>query len=442
MVVVTRGRADAGALQYAHAIRDELGAGLVVAYDFETNKIPVDQPWVYTSSISGPGVQPGRSRVVYPEFQALLQPAADRPLKFYVGVGMADQAQATPRIEAASAGLTFEQLEAMTQAYAKLRDQSGANADLPKIEIAIGPRDGISWKPFGVKHHGVLMLADRGLILRLPKVLATSRYGSAYREILATWVREASVIARSASTTVPSMQIRRLRFGRIDAIPARNDQRGIVIGAPHGSFDWGTGELVQELSYRTGLPAVVTRGLTPIECDGWRINVNRPTERRYPTDTIERMTERAKEAYQHYFTSVSNAARGALDLYVDVHQNGTQEAIEVATLGVNVQQAVAIKSTYGKIRDRILRDAPDVAPVNLIIEPVDPVTIGAWAAKDDGILRLAKRSLHIELPARQIFYRDRSRRVYTMIFAELLKSLVSAESEVVQAKAAPSEARH
>jgi len=63
----------------------------------------------------------------------------------------------------------------------------------------------------------------------------------------------------------------------------------------NGSFDWYTVELVEEMSYRTVLPAVVTRGFTPTECGGWGIDVNRPTKRRYPTDTVERVTDRARE---------------------------------------------------------------------------------------------------------------------------------------------------
>jgi len=434
MVAVPRGAAEPDAIDYAHSIRDRLGAGLVVAYDFATNRIPVDRPLLHSSPIFWPTAHAQRPSSVYPDFQALLQPQAGHPLKFYIGVRIADESRLMPRIEVASGGISFEQLEAIEQAYAKIRDRLSANSDLLKVEIALSPRHDISWKSFGVKNHGVLMLAERGLILRLPKVLATPGYRAVYREILANWVREASAIAGRASAKLPPMQVQRLRFGRIDSIAGGKDSRGTVIAAPHGSFDGHTGELVEELSYRTALPAVMTRGFTPNECGGWRINVNRPTELRYPTETIERSTGRAKEVYEQFKKSVFAAARGPLNLYIDMHQNGTQQAIEVATLGITREQATAIKTTYKEVRDRMLSEAPEVAKVDLLIEPLDQVDIGAWAAKDHGILRLARSSLHFELPAQRIFYRDATRRVYTRILAELVSHLVKSQAGMVEAK--------
>jgi hypothetical protein len=54
--------------------------------------------------------------------------------------------------------------------------------------------------------------------------------------------------------------------------------------------------------------------------------------------------------------------------------------------------------------------------------------IGAWAAKDHGILRLAQKSLHFELPAQHIFYREAARQGYTNILTELIKSMLTANS--------------
>jgi len=434
MVAVPRGRVDADALEFAQAMRDVLGAGLVVAYDFENQRIPVDLPLEHNSPISWPSVDSQRPDSVYPNFQTLLQPPSGPSLKFYIGVRMADDSRPMPRIEVAAGGMTFEQLAAMEKVYLKLRDRLSANSGLSPIEIALNPRQEISWKSVGLKNHGVLLLAERGLVLRLPKVLSTPRYLSVYSKILASWVREASAIASRNMKDLPAVQIQRLRFGRIDTIASRMDLTGVVIAAPHGSFDWYTSELVEEVSYRTRLPAVVVRGFTPSECGGWRINVNQPTERRYPNDTIERTTDRSREVYEKYTQSVFTAARGPLNLYIEVHQNGTQDAIEVATRGVSVRQAEAIKSTYKTIRDRLLLEAPDVAAVNLLIEPVDEVAIGAWAAKDHGILRLAQRSLHFELPAQRVFSRDRTRMVYTKILSELVRYLARSRDNMIEAK--------
>ena len=208
----------------------------------------------------------------------------------------------------------------------------------------------------------------------------------------------------------------------------------MVIAAPHGSFDWYTAELVEELSEITSLPAVITRGFTPTECGGWRINVNRPTERRYPTDTIEHKTERAREVYERFRDTVFRAAAGRLDTYIEMHQNGSEANIEVATLGISREEAIEIKNAYREIRDRVLSESSDLPKVNLVIEPVDQVAIGAWAAKDHGILRLSKSSFHFELPAQRVFYRKRTRRAYTEILSELVDRIVKSHRNVIAAK--------
>ena len=55
--------------------------------------------------------------------------------------------------------------------------------------------------------------------------------------------------------------------------------------------------MAKQISQQTGLAAVIAKGFTPTECAGWRINVNRPTERRYPAGEIEIDSKRAKEVY-------------------------------------------------------------------------------------------------------------------------------------------------
>jgi hypothetical protein len=135
---------------------------------------------------------------------------------------------------------------------------------------------------------------------------------------------------------------------------------------------------------------------------------------------LERTTERAKEAYRQYKESILEASSGPLDRYIDMHQNTSEPTIEVATLGISRDRAARIKRTYTEIRDRVLRTLPQITRVDLRIEPVEQVSIGAWAAKDHGILRLAKSSLHFELPAQYIFHGDGPRRAYTKILAELI----------------------
>ena len=153
---------------------------------------------------------------------------------------------------------------------------------------------------------------------------------------------------------------------------------------------------------------------------GWRINVNRPTELRYPAGEIEIDSKRAKEVYQNFKHAVFNVSHGSLDLYIDLHQNGRQKNIEIATVGVTNDQAQFVKNTYRKIRDQILQNAPDVEAVELAIEPLDAIEIGAWGAKAEGILSVAKQSLHIELPAYRILGTANAREAYQSILAVLL----------------------
>jgi hypothetical protein len=435
VIGVPYGGAQPDAVDYAQSIRDRTGAGLVIAYGFRKRRIAIDRPLVHTSPVSWQTATSPHPGTVYAEYKELLQSALAGPLKFYVGVRIADDGGRLDRLEVVAGGLSFDQVKALKNSYARIRDRLSQDGNLAKIELALNPLDEISWSPFGVKNHGVLMLADRGLILRLPQLLTAPRFKAVYREILARWIIEARAIAQGTSSRLPGLEVTRLPHGRIDAVPGSGNLRGVVIAAPHGSFDWYTGELVEELSYLTSLPAVVTRGFTPTECNGWRINVNRPTERRYPMDTVERKTDRAKAVYSDFSEIVFREARGALDLYIDIHQNGTEANIDVATVGVTRQEAAVIKSAYREIRDRVLGEAPEVAKVDLVIEPFDQVAIGAWAAKDHGILRLAKRSFHFELPAQHVFYRQRARRAYTRILAELINHIVARRRPEMETKA-------
>ena len=148
----------------------------------------------------------------------------------------------------------------------------------------------------------------------------------------------------------------------------------------------------------------------------------------------EHKTERAREVYERFRDTVFRAAAGRLDTYIEMHQNGSEANIEVATLGISREEAIAIKSDYLEIRDRILQGMPDLIRVDLVIEPVDQVAIGAWAAKDHGMLRLSQTSLPFELPAQRLFYRNRPRRAYTRILSELVDRLVKSRRATSEAK--------
>ena len=89
-------------------------------------------------------------------------------------------------------------------------------------------------------------------------------------------------------------------LGRFDSIPLRTGRAGIVIGAPHGSYDEYTAEIVKQLAFETGLAAVIARGFTPTEAGGWRINVNRPSEKTFLAPEFEIQSARSEKVYQDF----------------------------------------------------------------------------------------------------------------------------------------------
>jgi hypothetical protein len=274
--------------------------------------------------------------------------------------------------------LTFEQIKALKQLFLRIRDQALADGAIPKISIAMEPLDKISSPVSGIKHHGVLMIAEKGLNLRLPKILAAPTIRPIYKEILSLWITEALELVQENPLGLPDIQVRLMNYGRIESIPSRKHRKGgVVIAAPHGTFDEHTAEVVKAVGYRTGLPAIIATGFTPTECGGWRINVNRPSERGYPSGEIEINTQRAEQVYQSFKDAVLKAAEDNLTLYIDIHQNGQQRNIEVASVGISKEEAKFIKRSYREVRDQVLRSTADLASVDLMIEPLDVIEIGA-----------------------------------------------------------------
>jgi hypothetical protein len=77
-----------------------------------------------------------------------------------------------------------------------------------------------------------------------------------------------------------------------------------------------------------------------------------------------------------------------------------------------------------EIRERVLRARTGLPKVNLAIEPIDKVTFRARVAKEHGILRWAKQSIHFEMPAHRVFYDMRARQAYTEILSQLIQRVV------------------
>ena len=191
-------------------------------------------------------------------------------------------------------------------------------------------------------------------------------------------------------TALPRLQVTNLPYGKIELIASARPGKGIVVAAPHGTFDAHTAGMVRRICARNGLAGVVATGFTPTESgDGWRINVNRPTERRVNVSDREIQTERAARTYATFRENVIKAARGKLDLYFDI--------IRMAASASKSPRSDSrwtmpdFEKSYRELRDQMLMDRPDIAVVDLAIEPLDNLEVGAWAAKTIGILSLPKK---------------------------------------------------
>ncbi len=421
VVGAPHGLSDAGSAELARQISERLGSGLVVAYGFKRKHLAVSQPLFYTRPQPDTPNDPAARGSVFPEYREVLKRAGHGALEFYIGIHRTGANTKAKRLEVVSSGFTFEELEALKKSYQLIHGHLLADQHGFKVPIAITPLDKIAWRAGAIKDHGILMVARKGMILRIPASVATGTEEGPYAQILSAWLSEAVKLVSDDTPRLPQVEVRLLDLGRIELIPSRLTQAGIVIGSPHGSFDQYTAEFVNQMSYQTGLAAVVTRGFTPAEANGWRINVNRPTEKRFTATPVERYSERAARVYQAFKDAVLKASRRALNLYVEVHRYSPGARIQVATSGISREEARLIKTTYKQIRDETLRNNPDFGPVELLIEPLDTVEIRALAAKSQGILALSKKSLHFELPAEPLLNNARARDFYAVILSDLLR---------------------
>ena len=213
-------------------------------------------------------------------------------------------------------------------------------------------------------------------------------------------------------------------------IAARPGRPGFVVAAPHGGSDLNTDDIAVEIARRTGFGLVVATGFA-LEPGGGaeparRYQVNRPLEGVPGRPAAEHVpTEGARHVYEAYEKRVLEAAQGTLRFYAEIHGNNRKECagqIEIATVGVDRELALRLRTLAELIRDAHLRVTRDVQRLDVLIEPADTVTYRASGAKRDGILRLPQRALHIELPR---CARREWRETYTAVLAEFLLQATS-----------------
>jgi hypothetical protein len=180
----------------------------------------------------------------------------------------------------------------------------------------------------------------------------------------------------------------------------KDTSNGIVISAPHGTFDRNTAAVAIDAAKRLNSGYLVARGFNPRV----RINVSRPTEGASLACREEQETARAQEVFAEYDRLTSLAAGTTpLKLYVEVHGNSrpeTSRQLEIATTGVSISAANIVKSAYASILSTMTSEWPDYPALRLLIEPADRIYWTAACGKRIGTIARNKtaRVLHFEFP--------------------------------------------
>ena len=126
-----------------------------------------------------------------------------------------------------------------------------------------------------------------------------------------------------------------------------------------------------------------------------------------------------------YERRVRETARGPLVFYVEIQGESRAESadrIEIATVGVDAEQAQKLRTLLELVRNAHLRARASGLKLAVRVEPADPVFYATSGAKRAGILRLPQRALHIELPR---LARREGRQLYTLILADFLREAIT-----------------
>ena len=240
-----------------------------------------------------------------------------------------------------------------------------------------------------------------------------------------------SSAARASATTEPKPSASALsavelaELGPVGRIAHATGRAGVVVAAPHGSADTGTFELANEVGRRTGAGLVTATGWF-IDRPGWsgRYNVNRPTERIADSGgTIVQPKSRiAEHANRWYVEQVRLASGASLRVFFELHVNLFPEnagAIEVATLGVDVQTARRFKLALERARD-----ARPALPLLVHVEPdSDP---GGFSYRLTTTVDFAQQAFMIEMPApSDARLRDR----YAVLLSDAIGSFLGSKGE-------------
>ncbi|KQC04020.1 MAG: hypothetical protein APR55_01960 [Methanolinea sp. SDB] len=187
-------------------------------------------------------------------------------------------------------------------------------------------------------------------------------------------------------------------FGDFETQSAK---QGIIIAAPHGTYDIHTDVLAKDVARVLGAGYIVARGFSS---GASRVNVNRPTEGAGRTCEHERRTERARGVYDHYVRLVGKSCNGkTLRLYVEIHGHTSLaflNRLEIATTGITMEEARQLKEQFPAFLSQAKALYPAYPELALRVEPIDKVFFGAGCNKKIGYISTGQmdRALHMEIP--------------------------------------------
>lgn len=375
----------------ARAAQSSSGAGLVIAHGYDSRDLLVNSPvegkhWSYPQL-----AHTARARSVYHEYLRALRLASGGALGLHVDLREVEEG-VEPQVVAV--GLSREEA-------ARIRA-----IRLGAVAPRVAPFDSMGYDAWIVRSDGVLLIAPRGLAIRLPRGTATAAE-------CARWLRE--VISAAGPVTFEARgQPDVLERGRFTSL---HRSSRVVVAAPHGSGDSFTDEVAERIAERLGASLIVVHGFmgTRERANADRIAVNRPLEGRgiHATDY---WTANAELVYTRYLEKVKSLAAWPPAVYIEIHCNDEPRArgvVEVATVGLPRAAAQRFKDAFQAAASRAGRH-----DVGVRVEPIDAVHMNADGNKQVGIMGQMPVALHVEFPAPLTLLKRPEREAYTAIVAE------------------------
>lgn len=174
---------------------------------------------------------------------------------------------------------------------------------------------------------------------------------------------------------------------------------GILIAAPHAAWDRNTDKIAIGVARLLGSGYLVT---TAKGDSIRRTNVNRPTEKNL-FGSGEIRTHRSEAVYLKYLDLVQHSSGLPLRAYIEIHGHSNHRlghVVEVATLGLTLQEAQRMKDAFKAACEGEVGSLPRNLRLEVKVEPIDRLHYQANASKRIGVLsqNVSKVSLHIELP--------------------------------------------